>query len=197
MAIIQNPAISRKLQRGLRLTGLPDAVLAPEIVGTILLEDWSKPLSDIDRACMGSAGVGAVVGEQGIIVLVRVGAPAPYDLVVTEAWFSSTTTQQVILGVPTAGVSGLSVSGNTSFTDLELPGRPASQLAIRTIAVLPANRVIFDGEVLASTVLHIPLNLRIGTIGQGDDLTSLMLAAGTANTLIRGGFKWVEAAPQG
>jgi len=197
MALIQTPRLVRKLQRALRLTSLPDSVLAPETVAVILVEDLSAPLSDEERGCMGSANAAAVAAENGIMVLVRVGAPAEYDLVVTEAHFSSPTTQRIVIGLPTAGVTGLTVSGNTSFEDFSIPGRPSSQLGFDTQAGIPAHRILLAGLALANTLYRIPLSLRIGTIGDGNDLTSVMIAAGTANADLRAGFKWTEKAPQG
>jgi len=195
--IIQSPSIGRKLQRLLRLTSLPDSILAPETVPVILVEDVSAPLDDIERGCMGVGSNGAVAAENGIVVLTRVGAPATYDLRVTEFWVSSPTTQNLILGVPTAGVVGLTASGNTSFTNGEIAGRPTSQLGFDTQVAVPAHRVLWEGQVLADTTFRMKIDHRIGTIGIGSDLTSLMIAAATQNTLMRAGFKWTEALPQG
>jgi len=197
MPLIQNPSIARKLQRFLRLVDFPDSVLAPETVSVILVEDLSAPLSDIDRGCMGGSSVGPVAAENPIIVLVRVGAPAPYDLTVHEVHFSTPDTQIVSLSVPTAGVTGLAVSSLTSFTDFELPGRPTSQLGLDTQVAIPANRNLFSVFALANTLYRIPLDIRIGTIGQASELTSLMISGLTVNTTLRGGFKWTESAPLG
>jgi len=197
MPLIQDPTPVRKLQRGLRLTGLPDGVLAPEIVGVILLEDFSAPLSDVERGCRGSASAGAVAAENPLVALVRVGAPATYDLVVTEIFFTSETTQVVFVRVPTAGIVGLAVSGNSSFTDFELPGRPTSQLGTDTQVGVPAGRNLWEGRVIANTQVSLKTEIRIGTIGQGSNLTSLMIAGVTVNTILRGGFKWTESSPQG
>ncbi len=197
MALIQNPSIGRKLQQLLRLTSLPDTVLSPETVPVILVEDVSDPLLGDGRGCMGTARRNAVAAENAIVVLVRVGAPASYRLKVTKVWFSSPTTQRLILAVPTAGVLGLTPSGSTSFRDFNLPGRPASQLGTDTQVAIPARRDLWSGLVLANTTIVLPVNIDIGTIGQADDLTSLMIVANTQNTDIDAGFEWVEDAPKG
>jgi len=197
MSLIQNPTIGRKLQRSLRLTALPDSILAPEIVGVILVEDQSAPLVEEERGCMGTTELAAVALENPIILLVRVGAPAPYDLTVKAAHFSTTTDQILQLSVPTVAVVGLTVAGDTQFTDMELPGRPASQLGRDTQVGVPTRRTIWQGFCLANTPYRIPLALRIGTIGKGSNLTSLMIAGITVNTTLRGGFEWTESVPQG
>ncbi len=197
MALIQNPGPTRKLQRALRLTELPDAVLAPELVGVILVEDLSAPLTDIERGCHGAVNRAAVAAENSIIVLVRVGAPAEYDLKVTEIFFTTDTTQLIFIRVPTVAVVGLSVAPNTTFTDQNLPGRPTSQLASDTQVAIPAGRNIWIGRVLANTPVRIKTDIRIGTIGRGEDLTSIMIAANAQNNELTGGFVWTEAQPEG
>jgi len=197
MPLIQNPSIARKLQRFLRLVDFPDSVLAPETVSVIVVEDLTEPLSDIERGCIGSDRIGGVLAENSIIALVRVGAPARYDLIVQEAFLSSDTTQQMRVIVPTAGLAGLTVSGETSFTDFGLPGRPSSQLLIDTQIAIPAGRKLWEGRVLADTVYRIVLNIRIGTIGQASQLTSIAIVGTTQDTQILGGFKWTESPPQG
>lgn len=197
MPLIQNPTPGRKLQRGLRLTDLPDSVLAPEIVGVILLEDYSAPLSDISRGCIGRSAGGPTALENIGISLVRAGSPPQYDLVVTRAWFSTTTTQEIRLVVPSTPLVGKTLSPDTSFTDLELPGRPSSELGVISQVGIPAGRNIMTMHVLANTLIQIAVDIRIGTIGQGDDLTTLLIIAGDVNTRLVGGFDWVESEPQG
>lgn len=197
MPLIQTPGPGRKLQRGLRLTELPDGILAPEIVGVILVEDFSAPLSDLQRGCMGSTDVGPVAAENPILALVRVGAPPQYDLKVSRCWFSTPTTQRVIVGVPTAGILGLTATPNTQFTDFSLVGRPTSQFATDTQIGLPAHRSIFDGLVLADTIVQVSLSLKIGAFNEPPSLTSIFIGGLTVNTNLVGGFEWVESAPEG
>jgi len=197
MPLIQNPTTGRKLQRGFRLTELPDSILAPEIVGVVLLEDWSAPLSDLERGCMGGELQVAVAAEFGVIAIVRVGAPATYDLQVSGVWWSSNATGNIRLIVPTGGLAGFTISANTSFTDQNLPGRPSSQLIFDTAVGIPAGRNIIRTRALANTTYFFPLDIRIGTIGQGADLTSLAVVAETNNTDLNAGFYWKESAPEG
>lgn len=195
--LIQTARLARKLQRALRLTALPDSVLAPETVPIIIVEDLSAPLGDEDRGCMGSTIVAGVLAEFSIMLLVRVGAPAEYDLIVTEAHFGGRAAQRIVLSIPTGVVVGLNPSNNKAFTDLAIPGRPTSQLATDTQVVIPARRVIASYEVLAGVTYRVPLNIRVGTIRDPNEFTSVMIHCETANTLLSAGFKWTEAAPLG
>lgn len=197
MPLIQNPALGRKLQRSLRLIELPDAVLAPEIVGVVLLDDLTGPLSDEDRGCAGISGVAPVAAEFAIVTLIRVGAPSAYDLKVTRVHLWSDTTQTIRIAVPTVAITGLVVSGNTSFRDFTLPGRPTSQVGGDTQVLIPAGRELYTIRVLADVTVFVDVDIRIGTIGDPGDLTGLMVAAETANTRLNAGFDWTESAPQG
>ncbi len=196
MALIQNPGPARKLMRFLRLTTPIDSVLAPEMVGVVLVEDLSAPLGDQSRGCMGSLNIGAVAAEFPLIALVRVGAPAAYDLVVSECHFSVSASSQVDIILPTAGLTGLA-AGATSFTDFEIPGQPTSQLGGDTQVAVPAGRILWGGLVLANTIYRVPLNLRIGTVGDGVGLSSVFVVGRAVNTKLRAGFTWDESAPQG
>ncbi len=195
--LIQNPNIGRKLQRNLRLTELPDGILAPEYVPVILVEDASAPLSDEERGCMGMQGVGGVAAEFGLVALVRVGAPAQYDLVVTEIVVATDVDQIIQVIIPTGVITGLTTSANTTFTDLELPGRPTSQMGFDTQAVIPAGRIIRQIPVLATTTYMFQVKIRIGTIGVGSNLTSIIIVGTTANVAVRGGYSWTESTPLG
>jgi len=197
MPLIQNPSIARKLQRFLRLVDFPDSVLAPEVVPVILVEDLSPPLSDIERGCRGATSVGPVAAEFPLLVLVRAGAPARYDAKILEIHVSSDTDQEIRIIVPTAGVTGLAISGQTSFIDFEAIGRPTSQMGSDTQVAIPAGRQLFSWLALSSTLYRVPMNLRLGTIGVAGELTSVMIAGVTANTRIVGGFEWVEGETQG
>ncbi len=197
MPLIQNPSIGRKLQQRLRLTNLPDSVLAPETVAVILVEDASAPLSDIERGCLGSSAAGAVAAENPIVALVRVGTPAVYNLTITKLWFNSTTDQLIRIIQPASDITGLTVSGNTSFSDFELPGRPTSFLGFDTRVGAPSGRILWDFEVLARTTYMIESRIRLGTFGIGPQLTSLVIAGNTVNTVLRGGFEWTESDPLG
>ncbi len=197
MPLIQSPTIGRKLQRNLRLTELPDSVLAPEIVAVIIAEDLSAPLGDQERGCMGSVTVQAVAAENSIVVLTRAGAPAGYDLRVTAVSWTSPVTQLIRLTMPTVAVTGLVLTTNTGFTDFTLPGRPTSPLGGATPVATPAGRILFQGRIEQDTTFRLPVDIRLGTIGDGNDFTSLMVVAVTANTVLRASFEWTESAPQG
>lgn len=195
--LIQTPEISRKLQQGLRLTGLPDAVLAPEIVGVILLEDYSRNPGDIARGCMGATRRAPVAAEFSMMALVRVGDPPTYDLLATECHFSTDTDQIITLDIPTAELTGMATTTGTSFTDLGITGRPTSQVQTDTKAAIPGSRTIRRYSVLANTTYRVPLDIRIGSIGIAGGLNSIVMVCQTANTALVGGFNWTEASPLG
>ncbi len=201
MALIQNPTPTRKLQRALRLTELPDAVLAPELVGVFIVEDLSGPFAEESRGCAGSITQPGVGGQFPMGVLTRVGAPAAYNLTVKRIMVSaaSGTFAAIVVGMPTAGVIGLTASDDTGFTDFQLPGRPSSQLGFDTPVALPAHRRLYAFDLIASRLAIIETDIRIGTIGEapGTDFTSLMVASITASVGIRVSFDWVESVPLG
>ena len=199
MALIQNPAITRKLQRFLRLTTIPDAVLAPETVGVVIVEDLSAPLTDQERGCAGVANVLGVVGEKGLISLVRVGAPAQYDLVVTAiTMFTPTLAGQIIrVHAPPGGTGTLNISPQTSFTDFTIPGRPSSQLGFDTQAAVPLGEILYEVSLQAATPYRIPVNIRIGTLRDGVEKNSLTIACAIDDVQLMGGFEWTESGPLG
>jgi len=190
--IIQNPSTGRKLQRGLRLTSLPDSVLAPEIVGVVLLEDWSEPLGDIERGCTGAVTVPAIALENPAVTLVRVGLTNAYTFLVTRLWFSSSSTQRIRVVQPTA-LAGQTPTGNTAFTDFGLPGRPTSQLGFLNQVGVLAGRQLMVAHIVADTTYRFDVQYRIGHFGDGLVLTALAIVGDTVNTDLAGGFDWTES----
>lgn len=196
MPLIQNPNITRKLQRALRLTELPDGILAPEIVGVILVEDVSAPLSDIERGCLGATNLQADVGEFPLIALIKVGDPSPYDAVVKQVQVTCVNNQRVQLCRPLVPLTGLNVSPDTSFEDFNLPGRPTSQLNTSTVAAIPTRVVLYDIDLIANTTLFIDLEIRLGPV-DGAGSTGIFIVGFNAAGILRGGFKWTEGQAQG
>jgi len=192
--LIQNPSPVRKLQRGLRLTELPDGVLAPEIVGVILLEDYSDPLSDISRGCYAATRQVAVAAEFSLITLQLAGTPAPYDLVVSAVHFVTNGVALVSIMAPTVALAGLTTLGG-QFADRTIPGQPTSTFGRDTQAAIPAGRRFFQTRVAAEDPQRIPLDTRLGDGELGAD--SLMFVSDTANIELVAGFEWSESEPQG
>ena len=198
MALIQNPAISRKLQRFLRLTALPDAVLSPETVPVVVVEDLSAPLSDQERGCSGVGNILAVAGEISLLSLVRVGAPASYDLIVTGIIFSAPNNNTTIrVHQAPGGIGTLTILPHTSFHDFSIPGRPTSQLGFDTQVGIPAGRILYEYNVLAGTTYRIPVNIRIGTVGDGVEQNSITVAMANTAEQLQAGFEWTESGPLG
>lgn len=197
MPLIQVPDIGRKLQQKLRLTFFPDSVLAIETVPVIVVEDLSATPDDVSRGCMGSDRAGPVVAEFPIVGLFRIGDPPTYALRVTKIHMSSDIAMPVQIVVPTAGLSGLTLSTNTSFTDFNTPGRPTSRVGFDTQAVAPAGRDLFVATLLADTTLIVDVDIRLGSFGVNDDLNSLMVIGSSFNARLRAGFEWEETPPLG
>jgi len=193
--LIQNPSPTRKLQRGLRLTHLPDGVLAPEIVGVILLEDYSKPLGDLERGCLGSVSQAAVPAEASVSTLVRVGNPATYDMVVHGVSINTVADATVLVRYPSQGLVGIVVTTDTQFTDRDLPGRPASQLGSFTGAVAISAATIWRGTILANTPTWVPIEGRLGPVP--GDRNSVIVQMAANNLLLNCSWAWTESEPQG
>lgn len=198
MPLIQDPGISRKLQRLLRLTSPADSILGAEVVPVIVVDDVSDDFAGgIDRRCMGSQGVAAVAAENCLVVLGRVGSPSTYRCRVTRVHFSSAGAGLIRVRIPTTIVTGLVASANSQFADLEIPGRPTSELGSDTNAGLPPGRDIIHARVLADTTYSFDLNVDLGAAGIGPSLPQIMIVSDTVNVLLDGGFDWTESAPLG
>lgn len=188
--IIQDPGPTRKLQQGLRLTELPDAVLAPEIVGVILLEDFSAPLSDIARGCYGTGGAGPVAAELPILALTP--TTDGVAVVINEALISTTTTQDILVTVPTVAVPGLTTLTSSRFAESDIPGRPSALVGTDQAIGAPTGTTIMRFAVLANTPYLLKLEYRFGPGSFG-----MVITGGTVNTLLRVNWKWTESAPLG
>ena len=195
MPLIQDPGPGRKLQRGLRLTSLPDAILAPEIVGVIILEDYSG--SDIALGCSGAATAGSVAAEFPMISLSRVGGLSGYDLIVTAFHFSTLSNQRMALVAPTVALAGMTASPEKNFDDLGVPGQPTSELGFDTQVAIPAGQFIRRAACLASTSYRWPLNIRIASEAEGAGRSSIFIVGELVNSTIFGGFEWTEGPPLG
>jgi len=190
MALIQNPTIGRKLQRSLRLTELPDSVLAVETVPVILVEDLSAPLSDEDRGCAGNARVGPVAAEFPFVGLRK--TSEQYDLVLKRIWVSSNASGSFIVTRPAAAVAGFVTTTDTGFTDAQTPGRPSSQVITDTGVALIAGIEFYRFPVIVDENIIIDLDMRVSGIGD-----SILVQNLTVNTFMNVAFDWVESSPLG
>lgn len=192
MALIQRPAITRRLQRALGLTSVPDGVLAPEIVGVVIVEDLSRSLDAEEiRPCMAGADSVALAGERSHITISR--RSASVEVVCTGVTFSSPVTSHFQLILPTALVTVVVPRGQ--FNDRTLPGRPSSDVGVGTLVAGVTGNRILELVVLANDPVHIPLNIRLGAPGDPSSQVSVQVDA--FNQLVRGGFTWVESPPLG
>lgn len=192
--IIQTPTIARKLQRSLRLTGLPDSVLAEETVSVILVEDLSAPLTDESRGCYGVGNQGGVAAENSLVALVLVGIPASYNAVITKIEVSTDTPQSIRIIRPTVGLAGFQVLA-TQFGDFQIPGAPTSVLQRDTSAAgIPAGVIIKQLRVLADSPISIPVDIRLFGANL---LNAVLVGAETVDTALTVGFEWTESPPLG
>jgi len=193
MPLIQNPAIGRKLQRNLRLTQLPNGILAEETVPVILVEDYSAPSNEIERGCMGAANQAPVAAEQSIVALVLAGVPALYTLTVTKVTLSSDVNVTASIIAPTEATVGLTQVSNTHFTDFSIPGRPASFLGKDTaVGGVSGGMVMWQERVLADTPVVVPVRIVVG-----GEFASLLVEANGNQTRLAVSFEWTESVPLG
>jgi len=195
MSLIQTSVIGRKLQRLLRLTELPDSILAPDVVPVIVVEDVSDPLVGDARGCAGAAEQQPVAAEASIVSLVRVSRS--YNLKVTKFWFSSPNNNQISVIATSPPLTGLTATINTSFRDFSLPGRPSSTLGIDSLAAVPPGRILFRGRVLANELHVVEIDFDIGAPDDTLPLTDLSIVAEIVNTALTAGFEWTESPPLG
>lgn len=189
--LIQNPDIARKLQQGLRLTHLPDSVLAPETVPVIVVEDFSAPLGAVSLGCAGGLNVAAVAAENPMVGVRRIGTG--YRAKITRAIISTPSTQIVRISAPTVALTGLAVSGETSFTDFSAPGRPSSELLNGTNVGLFAAIDLYVRRLLSNEPWEIFMDLELGV---GTD-AALIITGDTVNTQITVSLDWTELPPFG
>lgn len=198
MALIQNPSPGRKLQQGLRLTELPDSILAPEIVGVILLEDYTAPLSDIARGCYTGVARGAVAAEFSRVLIRRipspVGAQPQYDVTITRIMISGDTTQTVSIVAPSTDLplSSFATSA-TAFADRSIRGSPTAFVGLDTDAVFTAGVAMYRFRSLANRTYDIPVNIKLGKISDVVGADSLVVTAESLNTEIIVGIEWTES----
>ena len=191
--IIQSPDIGRKLQRQLRLTELPDSLLAPDVVPVILVEDLSAPLVGTAFGCVGAEIQSSVVGEFPMITLTAFG---PYQCTVRRLNLSANTTMILTIAVPTVSLVGMTTSPNTSFNNQGIAGRPASILGTDTKVAIPARRDLYVMRLLANTVWEFEVDIDLA--GSNDTPgevpgSNIMIFSEVANTAISAGVDWVES----
>jgi len=194
MALIQSPIPGRKLQRGLRLTHLPDSVLAPELVGVVLVEDYTAPLSDLSRGCMAGAVQAATVAEFSILVLQRVSSQ--YDCTVTRLYFASPTAQIIRVRAPSVLVVGLTGVA-AAFRDFNNVGAPTSLFGRDTQVAIPAGVELIRAHIPADTPTFLDVNIRLGLEADRAGASQIMIAGESANEILSGGFEWTEQEPEG
>jgi hypothetical protein len=195
MPLIQDPTIARRLQTSLRLTSLPDSILAPEVVPVILVADETNRLGDQVRGCAGMGTPGAVAAQNATAVLTR--QNPTYELVCQRIWISTGSSGLYMVFAPTLPITGLTDSGNTSFTDMMTAGRPASPLGVGNTAGVPAGRVLHRFDVAAGRTERFETEIRVGQAGIGDGLSQIAVICNTANVAATIGFDWVESPPLG
>jgi len=196
MTLIQRPGPTRKLQQALGLTHQPDGILGPEIVGVILLEDLSEPLSDVERGCMGGGSQAAVALENSFIALTRQLANPRGTIRITGAFISTSVDMRVMIRTPTVDLTGMT-DIPASFTDRKIAGAPSTLFQRDTTVGLPTGGQLWRGLVLANTPVQISLAVKLGNLADGTGRSSILIGCETVNAELSGGFYWTEADPPG
>jgi len=199
MPHIQDPTIGRSLQRGLRLTALPDSVLAPEVVPVIVVADFTGgQFGDVVRGCHGSINQIGVAAEQshGSVRRASIGT----EVIVKGFDYSGPTNLQLIIArLEEAPPLGLTESNEKQFDDFDTPGRPSAILETGTFAGVdvPQVNILARHVVLANVRNNISFGagLRLGTPGTFQDQVFCFTLE--SNVTCRFNFVWEERPPLG
>jgi len=197
MPIIQSPNIGLRLKKLLSLTHLPDAVLAPEIVGVILVGDVSE--GALVRHCQGSVVIPGVAAEVAVAALRNTpvsGSPRDVAVRVTKVTISSDAAQLLELRITGATLGTLTTVGDKRFTDLDQVGTPASEVGGQTRPVLPASGLLVPFLAGAAVMNTIDLDILFGTVAAGQFQNSLFVSGATVATGLQVGWFWDEFTPE-
>lgn len=190
MPLIQTSDQARKLQQGLRLTTLPDSVLAPEIVPVILVEDYSAPLLGTSNGCTGAIVVAAVAANISLAVLRRA---ASVRVNVRRVIVSTATTQQIQITMPTSLVTA-AIATDKVFTDFATPGRPSTVFEADNTGVgIPAGRILYRFRVLANTTYQIDMDVLLGHPDIAPNFFQFMINGTIVNTDLAVSIDWIES----
>lgn len=186
MPLIQNPGPARKLMRGLRLTHLPDAVLAPEMVGVVIVDDYSESLDELARNSAGSHNQPAVAGQQSnVYILAEVqGQYFILDRIIVRA--SAATDISII--APNVILTPLSTAKG-QFRDLALPGRPAADMGRFSGAAPAGIRVHQLHFSVDAIVLDVSYTLRLRP---GEAQAPICVSTASVNVALDVSFDWRE-----
>ena len=190
MSQIQTSDQARKLQRGLRLTSLPDSILAPEIVGVIILEDYSKPLIGTEFGCSAGTTRGAVAAEFSQVILRR--PNAQIRVKVLRVFIGASSAQAILISIPNTPPGGFTELASRVFNDLEVPGRPSAFFGSDTAIAIPARRDMYSIRVPADQSIVVTLDIDLGAPGVGNGDTDVLFANTVVNTSLSVGLEWVE-----
>jgi len=190
--LIQVPDYALRLQRRLGLANPPDSVLGPETVGVIVLDDLTQ--EGTTRRCRGAIVQAGVVAEAPMIALTHAtpaGTIRGYRMNVVAVTIGIDGTANVSVSITGAAIAGLTLTGDTSFTDLVRSGRPASQLGSLTDAAPPTVAVtnIYQLRLDNNITQRFPLNV---FMGDGVFQNSIVVTSTTTNTPLRVSFEWTE-----
>lgn len=197
--LVQDPSIGRALQRSLRLTSLPDSLLAPEIVPVILVSDLSEgtPFGDVERSAAGFATIGAVAAENGHISLRRPGAGI--EVIIKKLTFDiGSPAARIVFGTIGAAIpGGTTASPETAWQDFNIAGKPSAVLEQGTVlnAALPAIDIMWEWIIPANTTRSMNVNIRLGVPGTVRE--TFWTHCATVNQTHRMGMEWIERPPLG
>jgi len=193
--LIQTSEQGRKLQQGLRLTSLPDSVLAPEIVPVIIVEDYSAPLLGTSKGCTGAVVIPISALNFSLVVLRR---PTSIRVNVNRVIVSSATPQQIQITMPTALPVTAAIATDKVFTDFNTPGRPSAVFqGDNTSAVILPGRILYRFRLLANTPAVIPMDILLGHPDVDPRFSEFMINTTLINTDLAISLDWTESPPLG
>jgi len=191
VALIQIPDIGLRLKEFLGLTHLPDQVLAPETVATIVVGDLTEGAGG--RSCVGTSAASAVAAQRSIVSL---GDPVPdgpirRKIVIKRVSINVGTTSVVSVAVTGAVWSPDNVGANKIFQDLDFRGFPRAIIANdnRISAQIPATFLLYQSRFLANTPYDLKFDL---SLGSRTFQNTLLLITASDNLDLTASFEWTE-----
>ena len=200
MALINSPAIARKLQRILRLQQLPDTILGPEVVPVIIVEDASQlrvNASEEEKPCLGFSRSVAVAGANSHCVIrkpfnVTIQQASKLRIIVDGVWVSPNAPTDIAV-VYLNTLPALDVTKR--FKDATLRGLPEAEIGTQdNVGVLGV--IVLRLFSAGTGGLYLPLGIELPNPTLTNNEGIGVVPTGT-NTLLDASWDWRELPPFG
>lgn len=193
--LIQAPEVALKLLERYRLSGLPDSILAPEIVPVVLVDDLTRESSADRLECSGWCDTVAAAATYGWIGVATNQSSAWLHRVELYCATSDCTVSVRPSGsAPADSFSGYTVVGTKGYLDRNLPGVPELHLGHKApagVAVGVTQQQVF---LKAGVVLTLPLGIYLPSFPKSRRLNAgvLQFVAGTPNVTLSANVYWAQ-----